>query len=138
MLRVYSILLLLLALGASLVAQCPQPMPDTLAWESFEAGLPDGWSAPAASQGASWQVDTGTIGYYENPGSGAWLYIDDEAENSVGTAQVTTVTYDLSGYQEGIQLSFFLNLQQFADSGRMFLDLRVLGSWSVLLAKDTD
>ena len=119
-------------------AQCPLPVPDTLAWETFEAGLPADWDAPPASQGAAWQVDSGTIGYYENPGQGQWLYIDDEAQNDVGAAAFTTASYDLSGYAEGISLHFLLNFQEFADSGQMYLDVRHQGTWRVLMVQAVD
>lgn len=135
------VLMVLLGSGLALpplAAQCPLPVPDTLAWETFETGLPPGWVAPPSSAGTYWQVDSGTIGYYVNPGRGRWLYIDDEEDNTVGMAQFTTDTYDLSDYAEGISLSFLLNFQQFADSGRMFLDIGYGGQWAVLMEQAQD
>lgn len=132
------LLLSLLGLWHRSLAQCPVVGLDTLAYEAFEVGLPAGWSAPRSQAGARWQVNAGTIGYYPNPGSGQWLYINDEAANNVGRASVETPRYDLSAYQGDIELRCDLLFQAYADTGFFQLELWTAGQWQRLLRDSLD
>lgn len=123
---------------AVLRAQCPLPVPDTLAWETFEAGLPPGWETPTSSDGGLWQVGTGSIGVFGNPGKGSWLYIDDVADNSAGTAQLLSPVYDIAGYAEPLRLSFDLLFQEYAGTGSLHLELLADGKAWTLMEEQSD
>jgi len=109
--------------SSSVWAQCNQQNLDTLAYESFEQGIPGSWDAPITSDGASWQASAGTIGYYENPGIGNWLFINDEEANQVGEAVLLSAAYDLGGYEGLIKAEFDFLHQSYLDSGFVKLEI---------------
>lgn len=125
-------------LPGRLKAQCALAGIDTLAFETFESGLPHGWQAPPSSDGARWQIDEGTIGYYPNPGQGQWIYINDEAANHVGTAILETPRYDLSAFDDEVELKVDLLFQEYADSGYMRVELWADEQWHFLFADSSD
>ncbi len=130
--------LLAYLLPGGLQAQCTLAGLDTLAFETFEAGLPAGWLAPRSSHGAQWQIDDGTIGYYPNPGEGQWIYISDEAANNVGIARLETPRYDLSPFDDDVTLTVDLLFQEYADSGYMRVELWADEQWHFLFADSSD
>ncbi len=132
----YAWLLLLSLLGVQVWGQCPNDERDTLAFHDFETGLPDDWQAPQTSDGGAWQVDEGKVGYYPNPGQGAWAYVNDEASNNVGKAVLETSEYDLGAYDGEITLSYDFLFQEYADSGLVSLEIFEGRSW-VLVLQDT-
>ncbi|MEM7368465.1 MAG: nidogen-like domain-containing protein [Bacteroidota bacterium] len=123
---------------ASLYGQCNSLEVDTLVWEQFEQGLPSFWKAPNGTDGASWHIDNGKIGYYLNAGEGSWLYIDDERGDQAGTAFFETAEYDFSEYSGFLQMEFDLTFQDFADSGYMQVEVFDQGEWKMVMKEADD
>jgi hypothetical protein len=128
--RIFWICLWLGGLGLSkLSAQCPIEAPDTLVWLDFETPMPAGWEALPTSDGGEWQQDAGKIGFFENPGSGNWLYVNDEAADDIGEAYLLSPLLPTSGYAGRLELSFLINFQQYDSSGRMSLMVKSQDNW---------
>ncbi|MEM7657209.1 MAG: nidogen-like domain-containing protein [Bacteroidota bacterium] len=115
-----------------LQAQCPIESVDTLVFLDFEQALPPEWEALPTTDGGAWQQDAGTIGFFENPGRGNWLYVNDEAENTIGEAFFLSPPLETADYQGALELSFLLNFQRFADTGTMTLLLKAGEAWETL------
>ncbi|WNJ17377.1 nidogen-like domain-containing protein [Pontibacter sp. G13] len=98
-------------------AQCPTLSGDTLISAQFERTINSDWRTSAPSDGGSWTQNDGAIGVFENPGSGKWLYLNDEANNDIGKAHLDLPTIDLAAYRGRILLQMDLLFQSFADSG---------------------
>jgi hypothetical protein len=128
----------IILLPSNLRAQCALAGIDTLAYETFESGLPEGWQVPRTSDGGRWQINAGKIGYYSNPGQDRWLYVDDEAANNVGVATVETPRYDLSQFQGDITVQVDLLFQEYAHTGRMRVELWADDQWHFLFADSVD
>lgn len=115
---------------------CATLQRDTLLDHSFEDGLPEGWQAERSSDGGRWQVNQGRIGYYENPGSGNWLYVNDEPFNNIGRAVALSPLLDLREYDGEVEVSFDMLFQEYADSSYLLLELWDGHRWHEL-SRDT-
>ncbi|MEM6801798.1 MAG: hypothetical protein AAF696_10380, partial [Bacteroidota bacterium] len=113
----------LLILGISqLGAQCESQV-DSLYFEGFEKILSDNWNLTSASEGARWEISHEGFGSFHNPGEGRWLFIDDQTEDNVGKAEFLSPEFNLSAYQEYVELSFDLNFQSFAQKGSFQVEI---------------
>ncbi|MCI4668476.1 MAG: hypothetical protein MRZ79_10075 [Bacteroidia bacterium] len=113
--------------------QCPGMEVDTLAITDFEAGIPEGWTAEEPTDGGVWRVDAGRIGYYNNPGSSKWLYLNDEAQDNIGKGIFLSPDFDLSAYSAEVFLEFDLLFQAFEDSSYFLLELWNGKNWIEML-----
>ncbi|MEM6262814.1 MAG: nidogen-like domain-containing protein, partial [Bacteroidota bacterium] len=114
--------------------QCPQSAAIPVVEESFETGLPAGWKAPLTSDGGNWQVNNQDIGFYTNPGSEGWIYVNDEASDNIGEAVLTSPSFQVANATAGLSLEFDLNFQLYAQEGNLKVEIWdgqewVLGLW---------
>ncbi|MEM9987485.1 MAG: nidogen-like domain-containing protein, partial [Bacteroidota bacterium] len=107
-------------------------------FHDFETGLPAAWQAPQTSDGGKWQINEGQVGYYPNPGQGAWVYVNDEAFNDIGSAVLETVAYDLGGYDGEISLAYDFLFQEYAGSSLVNLEIFDGRSWALVLQDTLD
>ncbi len=135
---VFSVLLLLALLGLadSLSAYCPTDDLDTLIFDTFENGLPKGWTTERSSDGGRWQVNEGKIGFYENPGTKSWLYVNDESSNNIGEAIALSPAFDLRDFDGKVEVSFDMLFQEYADSSYLELSLWDGENWH-FISRDT-
>ena len=98
-------------------------------FETFEQGIPAKWEIPQSRDGASWEVGTSGFAGFPNPGEGNWIYIDDEKNNQVGEASLTTPVFDLSAYSSGIEISFQVNFQEYAGKGTLRVEVWNQQEW---------
>lgn len=131
---VKSLLLLVFQMGicSLLQAQCSRSEPIIIISESFETGLPAGWEAPVSSDGANWHIDSAAIGYFENPGEGKWIYVNDESSDEVGEAKLTSAIYDLSQFGPASYLEFDMVFQNFAGVGESRIEAWDGKEWVLL------
>ncbi|MDX2248458.1 MAG: hypothetical protein SF052_16865 [Bacteroidia bacterium] len=118
--------------------QCTDLAHDTLFAVLWENGIPPGWEIPETSDGGKWEIGTGGFGFYRNPGSGNWIYVNDEKNNQIGRAEFLTPEVDFAGYQGNLVLSFFLNFQEYAGKGRFGVELGVDNNWVEIWSENTD
>lgn len=116
--------------GVALPVSCRSCFVD----EDFESGMPVDWSHSVTGDGnqTNWIVDNHPFAFFiftgylaNNPGSGNWLYYDDDANGpSVvpNLATVKTATYDLSGI-EGVALSFDYDYIDQGFNSKVFLSI---------------
>ncbi|MEL6652699.1 MAG: nidogen-like domain-containing protein [Bacteroidota bacterium] len=119
-------------------ADCPVNESVLLVAESFENGLPQDWSAPQTRDGENWRIDALPFGFYGNPGSGQWIYVNDEKNDKVGSAELLSATYDLSTFPSFLQLEFDLNFQEYSGLGYFQVEVRTGDEWKVLLEDRED
>ncbi|MDX1908720.1 MAG: hypothetical protein SF053_16910 [Bacteroidia bacterium] len=124
--------------GMHTSAQCPALYGDTVLWENFESGLPRGWEAPPATYGENWQISADSFGWYGNPGSGQWAYINDAIRDRAGQAELTSAWLDLPEGSGGWRLACQLNFQPFADSGFARIDMWNGEVWQILYQESDD
>ncbi|MEZ4774133.1 MAG: hypothetical protein R3D00_13195 [Bacteroidia bacterium] len=123
---------------ASLSAQCTDLAYDTVFSVSWDGTIPDGWDASQTKDGGAWQIGTGGFGFFRNPGNGSWIYVDDEAGNQIGRAELVTPEVDFAGFQGSMVLSFFLNFQEYAGKGKAAVELGVGSEWVEIWSEETD
>ncbi len=130
--------LLIFWIPTTLLGQCPGLERDTLAWLDFESGLAGGWELDPPSDGGSWQLDQGKIGYYANPGKGNWLYVNDEVRDDIGKAAFYSPFFNLDAYPGGVTLEFDLLFQEF--EGKSFFKMEVWDGrdWEEIYFLDED
>jgi hypothetical protein len=128
----------LLLMTGTAHARCPGLSSDTLLDAHFESGLPEGWAAPQTSDGGAWQTGAGQIGPFLNPGSGAWIYVNDEQSDNIGRAVLTTRRFNSAGFTELLLLSFDLNFQRFGGAGSLYVELWDGTSWQRIYEEPED
>ena len=111
-----------------LFAQCPLPETMELVREDFEGEALDEWIA-SATDGGNWQVDAGNIGFYENPGENRWMYVNDEAADQIGRAELYSPVYTFNEPQQYLELTLDLNFQEYYGQGRAGLEILSNGDW---------
>lgn len=118
-------------------AQC-QSFSDTLIFEDFDQALSEAWVKNQPSDGGAWYRNTGKIGYFGNPGTGKWLYVNDEKDNNVGTASIVSPLIDISHLDGNLTLSFDVNFQEYSGKGMMKVEAGSDGNWEEIYTERED
>jgi len=131
------LLLILVAPWQQARGQCLSYI-DTLYFEDFEGVLPGDWEFNSSNDEAPWLLGETGFGRFKNPGTSQWIYVDDQADNKVGTASITTGIFDLSKHKSMAELSFFVNFQEFDKHGSFRVEMYNGEDWFIIYETKED
>lgn len=91
-------------------APCPGLV--ELLFEDFSGGQPAGWSF-TVTDGGAWEFGNGTNGISGPPATEPWAYVNDDANDDIGTAVATSPFVDATG--SDVQVTFYYDFDAFAN-----------------------
>ena len=108
-------------------------------WETFDDGLPEGWSAVVNSGTCDWSngADMPTGPDFESP---AMYFNDDSCGDGAAASNVSlySKTYNLSSFPDEVGISFQVAFQEVASGETFVAEVNIDGIWQTLITYDSD